>query len=161
MLDAETKFLNAIFLERKSTTSMWRQFFYCWTLFHIGFPKITMLDRAWSFNSEDFRNKAKEVGVDMQFREIEFFNYMRKGEGYHRPLRLIFNILKTEYKTVDDKHILRISIKGTNGTMGTKGLVPSLLLFGILPPFPFPKIKTPNKTESSPPCAPLRLEWRK
>ena len=36
------------------------------------------------------------------------------------------------------KHILRLSVKAINDTMGPNGLVPSLLVFGVLPSFPGP-----------------------
>lgn len=50
-------------------------------------------------------------------------------------------------KSLDEKHILRISIKAINGTMGPNELVVALLEFGVLPSFPRTNTKTLNQTE--------------
>ena len=147
VVDTATNFQNAVFLKSKSTDDIWNDFIDCWTSVHVGFPEIIRLDRESSFTSDQFRKNAKTVGVDLQFSGIESHNAIGQGERYHRPLRRVFNILKEEHKSLDDKHILRISTKAINDTMGPNGLVPSLLVFGVLPAFPCPNTKMPNQVE--------------
>ena len=48
---------------------------------------------------------------------------------------------------IHDKHILRISLKGINDTIDQNGLVPSLLVFGVLPSFPSPSRNNPDQQE--------------
>lgn len=87
------------------------------------------------------------MGVLLQFSKMESQNYIGQSERYHRQLRRIFNILKREQKTLNDKHIFRTSIKYINDTMGPNRLFRSVVVFGVLPAFLCPSTKTTNQTE--------------
>lgn len=52
------------------------------------------------------------------------------------PLRRIFNVLKMEHPSINDKRLSRLSLTGINDTMGPNGLVSLLLVFGVLPYYP-------------------------
>lgn len=45
------------------------------------------------------------------------------------------------------EHILRLSIIAMKDTIGPNRRIPRLLLFGVLPSFPYRNMKTPNKRE--------------
>lgn len=71
VVEAATNFQNAVFLKSKSTTDIWKAFFHYWTSVYIAFPKIKKLEKESSLSSRNFRNNAKDVGVDLQFSGIE------------------------------------------------------------------------------------------
>lgn len=56
-------------------------------------------------------------------------------ENDTKTLHRMFNILKTGHRTLDEKYLLIMSIKGINDTMGPDGPATSLLIFGFLPFF--------------------------
>lgn len=58
------------------------------------------------------------------------------GERYHAPLRRIFNKIRYGVPGVDFKLGLRLAIMAMSDTMGPNGLIPSYLVFGVLPRYP-------------------------
>jgi len=147
IVDTATSFQNATFIRNQSSKELWNDFIDCWASVYTGFPEIVRLDRQSGFTADEFRNYAKNVGVNLQFSGIESHNAIGSGERYHMPLRRVFNVLKKEHTSLNDKNILRIALKGINDTMGPNGLVPSLLVFGVLPSFPSPSRNTPDQQE--------------
>ena len=147
VVDTATNFQNAVFIRSKSAIDIWQDFLDCWVTVYTGFPEIIRLDRESSFVSDKFRNNAKDNGVDLQFSGIESHNAIGQGERYHHTLRRIFNIVTKEHPSISDKHILRLSIKAINDTIGPNGLVPSLLVFGVLPSLPSPNSRSSEQQE--------------
>lgn len=147
IVDTSTLFQNAVFIRNQSSQNLWEEFVDCWVSVYTGFPEIVRLDRQSGFTSDNFRNYAKDVGVTLQFSGIESHNAIGPGERYHMSLRRVFNVLKQEHPSVNDKHLLRLALKGINDTMGPNGLVPSLLVFGVLPSFPSPTRNSPDQVE--------------
>lgn len=43
--------------------------------------------------------------------------------------------------------VLRLAIKGCNDTLGPEGLVPTLLVFGTMPPIPVAKSNYPKQKD--------------
>ena len=58
---------------------------------------------------------------------------MGKGETYHSFLRRIYNIAKDEHPGVENELVLSMAVKALNDTAGPEGLVPTFLVFGVLP----------------------------
>lgn len=65
---------------------------------------------------------------------------MGQVERYHLLLRLIFNILKIEHPSPDDRHLLILALQGMNDTIESNGLVTTLFVFGG-----FQSCTSPNK----------------
>jgi hypothetical protein len=55
------------------------------------------------------------------------------GERYHDPLRRIHRKVRPEFPTTTEHLALSLSNKAMNDTVGPEGLVPTLLVFGIIP----------------------------
>jgi hypothetical protein len=58
---------------------------------------------------------------------------MTHVERYHAPLRVAFNRIKMEDKTLSDSEALEWAVKAVNDTVGPEGLTPTLLVFGSVP----------------------------
>jgi hypothetical protein len=52
-----------------------------------------------------------------------------------------------DYPELDSNIVLRLCINAMNDTMGPEGLVPSLLVFGVLPRFPATQTSLPNQKD--------------
>lgn len=57
-------------------------------------------------------------------------------ERYHAPLRTVFNAIRLDDRTTTNELLFHLSVKAINDRMGPNGRVPSVLVFGRLPPFP-------------------------
>lgn len=79
-----------------------------------------------------------DAGVSLQFSGIESHNSIGIGERYHARLRRIFMAVTNQHPKLPKELVLRLAIKALNDTMGPHGLVPSLLVFGVLPTCPAP-----------------------
>lgn len=119
----------------------------CWASVYSGFPDAIRLDRETAFVSDEFRQNAKDTGINLQLSGIEAHNSIGKGERYHYPLRRIYETVEKEHPRLRGKSTLRLAIKAINDTMGPNGLIPSLLVFGTLPRFPGIEASHPNQRE--------------
>jgi hypothetical protein len=62
-------------------------------------------------------------------------------------LRRIYTNIRMDYPELDPNLVLRLSIKAMNDRMGPECLVPSLLVFGVLPRFPATQTSPPNQND--------------
>ena len=75
---------------------------------------------------------AESVGVELRILGIEAHNSLGTGEKLHAPLRRTYRKKTFEFPQIDSNIALKLSIKAMNDTNGDKGLVPSLVVFGII-----------------------------
>ena len=134
VIDADTSFQAATFLKSISAYDTWDALCKCWINTYQGPPDYIVHDPGTNFASEEFRNRAKIVGVECRQMPVEAHWAVGKIERAHAPLRRTYNILKSEigYCT-DDESLLQIAVKALNDTAGPHGLVPTLLVFGAYP----------------------------
>lgn len=133
--DTETGFQNAIFNRGKTAENLWTDFINCWPSFYIGFPEFLRLDREPSFHFHGIPLKRWKCRYFTSFYCTEAHNSRRQGERYHHFLRIIFHVICYKHPNLDNKAKLRLFIKAMDDTVGPKGLVPSLLVFGTLSSF--------------------------
>jgi hypothetical protein len=65
----------------------------------------------------------------------------------HDPLRRISEKVKFDFPAAPPKIILSCASKVLNDTMGENGLVPSLIVFGIIPRFPILSTGLPEQKD--------------
>lgn len=70
---------------------------------------------------------------------------MPLGERYHAPSRSIFSKFRNAEPTILPEMALTIAQKSLNDTMEPNGLVPTLLVYGILPCFPVADADFPDQ----------------
>jgi hypothetical protein len=79
-------------------------------------------------------------------------------DRYHGPLRRVYQKIEHEFPHVGLRLLLRIAVKAINDTMGTNGLVPSLLVFGVVPRFPPMSIDLPKQRDLMAALAAAQME---
>lgn len=136
VVDLQTHFSSATFLKVQTTDDVWNAFITCWVSVYIGFPDRIRVDNGSQFTSQKWIELAKKVGVKIVTSAVEIHNSLGAGERYHHPLRRIFNKIRYGEPTIDPHMALKVSVKAIIDTMNSDGLVPSLLVFGVLPLFP-------------------------
>ena len=87
------------------------------------------------------------AGVKIELSGVESHNSLSAGEKYHDPLRRIYEKILFDNPSMKPDFILSTAVKAMNDTMNCDGLVPSLLVFGVLPRFPSFRTALPNQTE--------------
>ena len=97
-------------------------------------------------------------GITLQFSGVESHNSIAKGERYHAPLRRIYQLLTENNPNLSNTLALRYAIKGINDTANIDGLVPSLLVFGVVPYFPLSNRILPNQRSRLQAIVDARLE---
>lgn len=78
---------------------------------------------------------ASSAGIEVQLYGIQSHKAIGVDERYHAPLRRIFLRICEDVPDINHHIPLQLSAKAMNDKMGLEGLVPSLLVFGILPRF--------------------------
>ena len=89
---------------------------------------------------------------------MESHNSITNGERYHAPLRRIYQLLRNNNPNLSKSLALRYALKGINDTANLNGLVPSLLVFGVVPSFPLSNKPLPNQRARLQAIVDARLE---
>lgn len=147
VIDQQTGFRNACFLKSKSAIDIWNAFIACWVCVYVGFPHKVRSDQESAIASDEFRQIATSHGVKLEFSGVASHNSMGQIESSHGPLRRVFRVLTEKYPNLSDNLRLRLSVKSLNDTAGPKGLVPSLLVFGVIPSLGNTDADLPNQEE--------------
>lgn len=91
------------------------------------------VDHERAIRSDLFSHTDSVNGIVLQFSGIESLKSLSAGERYHTPLRGIFWVLMVRHPTLHLEMCLRVNLKGINDTMGSSGLIHTMLSFGALP----------------------------
>lgn len=75
-------------------------------------------------------------GIKFQPYGVESPNALGVGERYHTYLRTIANKVQAEKPHNSEKQALSLAVNAIKDTAGPSGLVPTLLVFGIMPRIP-------------------------
>jgi hypothetical protein len=101
----------------------------------LGPPEIIVSDSGSEFVGTEFRQRVKQMAVEVKQVPVESHNSVGKVERYHIPLRRAYKIIRSELKDsdTDEDSCLQMAVKAINDTARTDGLVPTLLVFGAYP----------------------------
>ena len=147
VVDTRTHFSSAAFLDSQSVDGVWAAFLSAWTTLYVGYPSKMRVDQGSIFTSRRWKQLTDATGISLQLSGIESHNSIGAGERYHAPLRRIYDKVLFDFPNLD-KHLgLKLAVKAMNDTMGPEGLVPSMLVFGVLPRFPVSTIDLPNQVD--------------
>ena len=95
-----------------------------------------LVDQGSVFLSAEWRSACNLNGIELSATGIESHNSLASGETYHAYLRRCYDKVRKDFAHLGDELILAIAVKAVNDTAGPYGLVPSLLVFGMLPRIP-------------------------
>lgn len=71
----------------------------------------------------------------MKYSGVQHHNGIGVCKRYHGPLRTIFKKIRKECPDLLREIVLQSAVKAMNYTMGPEGLVPSLLVYGVVPQY--------------------------
>lgn len=160
VIDTATKFSSATFLDLygHSTEGIWTAFVECWCSLYTGFPNRIRTDAGSAFTTPRWKEITDTAGITMRISGVEAHNSLGVGEALHHPLRQIYRKVQNDHPDISKAMILRLATKAMNDTMNEDGLVPSLLVFGIIPRFPIIATELPTQKERMEVLATARAE---
>ena len=153
VLDTATRFSSATFLDSNGSEygqtayGVWLAFLECWCTLYTGYPNRLRTDYGSIFTSPKWKELTNENGIQLRISGIEAHNSLGIGERLHDPLRRIYRKIRKNATGTNQQTALRLTLKAMNDTMGENGLVPSLLVFGIIPRFPVISSQLPAQSE--------------
>ena len=77
----------------------------------------------------------------------------------HEPMKRIYRKIKVNNQDMRKDVLLKLAVKAMNDTIGLNGLVPSLLVFGIIPRFPIIASELPQQAARMKALAEARAEY--
>ncbi len=83
--------------------------------------------------SEEFRQHAASLNIDIKEILVEAYNSIGKVERYYGLLRRAYEILTNELPTTSKDVLLQIVVKAINDSAGLDGIVLILLMFSAYP----------------------------
>ena len=150
IVDTATRFSAATFLDGdfdQSVEGIWLAFIQAWCTLYTGYPNRLRVDQGSSFTSDRWRQLTDHAGIQLRISGVKAHSSLGIGERLHEPLRRIYRKVRADYPQAPNKILLSIAVKAMNDTIGEKGLVPSLLTFGITPRFPIISTELPTQDE--------------
>ena len=118
-----------------------------WASAYIGYPNRMRLDQESIIMLKDLEAMSGAQGIELTSYGVESHKFLGVGERYHHPLRRVFKFLRSRHPNMDPEVLLRYTFKGINDPMGLEGLVPSLLVFGVVRTFPSVHTNLPAQKE--------------
>jgi hypothetical protein len=98
-----------------------------------GLPNVIKADQGSVFTSNIWRDIVSISGVKLKLTPIESHNSLTVGERYHNLLHRIYRKVKHDHPAISESLALSLANKSMNDTTGPEGLVPTQLVFGIVP----------------------------
>jgi transposase InsO family protein len=164
VIDSATRFNAATFLDShtesygQSSDGIWDASIDIWSSIYIGYPDRLRIDSGSAFTSVKWKTITESRGITLSISGVEAHNSLGIGERYHGPLRRVYQKIEHEFPHVGPALLLRLSVKAINDTMGTNGLVPSLLVFCVVPRFPPMSIDLPKQRDRMADLAASQME---
>ena len=113
----------------------------------MGYSKEIHVDRGPQFDSDNWRHLLQSVGIKRHDSGVESHNALGVGEKYHDFLRRIFRKVRSEHPSIPAEDCLSLAVSAMSNTAGPNGLVPILLVFGVVPQLPFGFSDLPEQRE--------------
>lgn len=145
VVDRDTRFSAASFLHGESTKDVWQCYLEIWANKYIGFPDVISVDQGPQFRSAEWKSLLQLAGISFKPSGVESHNAINVGERYHSFLRKIYHKIESSHPSYPPQHILSLAVRAMNDTAGSNGLVPTMLVFGVLPRIPIIPIKLPDQ----------------
>lgn len=89
MMDRDTKFSAATFLQRETSAKVLVFLLCCWAATYVGFSDEVMLDQGTQFHSFEFRSQLSAANIKRKDGGIESHNFLDKPNDTKQPLKYI------------------------------------------------------------------------
>jgi len=90
---------------------------------------IITTDTGKNFTSNEFKNEAKALSINIKKVPVKAHNSISKIERYHTPLRHAYDILRSELPHSSPELCLSLTVKAINNTADPNDLILTLLIF--------------------------------
>lgn len=148
VVDKDTLFSAAAFLSSgESTEDVWRAYVRCWVTPYVGYSDSMHTDQGPQLVSDEWKALQLSAGIKRLESGVESHNSLGVGERYHGFLRRIYWRVRASHPDLPVQDALALSVWGMNQTAGPNGLVPTLLVFGVLPRMPVAPVSLPAQRD--------------
>lgn len=147
VVDRDTLYSAASFCRGETTEDLWRQFLMTWAHPYVGHPQVMHTDQAPQFKSPAWRALTETAGTTLVLSGIESHNALGAGERYHCFLRLVYRKVRLAHPGLSPEISLSMATAAMNQTAGPQGLVPTLLVFGVIPRMPVAPLPLPSQRD--------------
>lgn len=145
IVDLATHFSAATFLQRQTTSEIWRLIFTMCNVVYIGPPDYFSVDQGTAYTSHEMRTNLDDEGITLIEALIETPGKIGLVERYHARLRVAYNKQRAELdRCTSDAECLKMAVVATNSTIGPEGLFAILLVYWAIPR---PSRYTPSLTQ--------------
>ena len=94
---------------------------------------IVTTDAGKNFISNEFKNEAKALLIDVKKVPVKTHNSISKIKRYYIPLRRAYDILRSELSYSSPELCLSLTVKAINDTADLNSLILTLLIFETYP----------------------------
>lgn len=140
-IDTASRFSAATFSDahgahfKHSVQDICFSFVMVWCLTYTGYPNSLWIDQRSVFTPSRQKHLTNLNGAQLRISDVEAHSSLKTEEKYHGLLKRIYRKNKFTHPTVSSTHLLKIAVRAMNDTVKENGLVPSRLVFGVLPWF--------------------------
>lgn len=104
-----------------------------WVNLCIEYPEIIAADKGPQFFSDEFCALCRVHEIRIKPSGIESRNAIESSERYHSVFREIYNRISHSHKIIAHDQIMQIAVHTVDDTAFPDGLVPKIIVFGVLP----------------------------
>ena len=132
MLDDETHFSAAKFVEPLTSESIWETILTIWITVYTSLPNTVVFDDGSQFK-DTFVEMCEIHDVEWQRFGNNITVHFKSGNRYHEPIRRTIRKLQIDHPKMKKEFLLNLAVKACNDTLRPEGVVPSALVFGKFP----------------------------
>lgn len=135
IVDEATSYQAGRFIKDMSTITVWNAFRASWIDASLGPLDFVSHDAGNNFTSKEFRQNSDSMGIQVHEVRVEAHQSIGKVERYHPTLRRAYQIICVElkYQNTPKDIKLQMAFKALNDSVGSNGLIPTLLVYGAYP----------------------------
>ncbi|OSX79162.1 hypothetical protein BU14_0085s0013 [Porphyra umbilicalis] len=147
VIDKVTLFSAAAFLSGEIVEAVWWTYARIWAHAYAGHPERMRTDQGPQFVASGWQALAHAAGIHQRELGVESHNSLVAGERYHAVLRHIYRRVKADHPDLPLDVALTLAVSAMNKTIGPHGLVPTLLVFGLIPRVPVSPLRLPTQQD--------------
>ena len=134
IIDVGTKFRNGKLIYKMDAETAWKTLGRCWVDIYWVAPDITHSDGGTNFNSEELRNNAISMGIEVKIAPIKGHERVGIVERSHAQLRAEYDKLLIDLPQIVKEERLSMTFRAINDTPCSDiGIFPTTLVFGVYP----------------------------
>jgi len=160
MVDEDTLFSAATFLQGETVEAVWWAYTRTWVYDYAGHPDAMHTDQGPQFVEAGWRALLHAAGTRHIESGVESHNSLGAGERYHAVLRNIYRRAKRDHPDATSEVVLALTVSVMKQKIGPHGLVPTLLVFGLIPWIPVSPLRLSTQLDRMRAADTARKEMR-